>query len=169
MDILDQLKKAGLPPPLMKDALQGVSDRFPEKLTKLTELLSTAEGGDYKVILVFGNDSPFKDKFCAAFMKWYMVAKNKTGRWITNILPDDQMIGMAGITVVLSTHLLSPIAVRMLASAIREKVPLNRTFVLCATSKDEFDKVFGEETMTFISHISVAVDVSVARASIMEI
>jgi hypothetical protein len=169
MDVLDQLKKSGMPTALIADALREKSDKFPEKLAKVNALLQHPES-THRVFLVYGNDSPFKDQFCAALMKIYMVLKNKTGHWVgTTLALDDLMIGAAGVTVIPAVYALSPLAAKQIGASMRDKVPVGRAFILCATNKEEFDKVFGEELMTFLSHLSISIDVSVDRATMMEI
>jgi len=165
MDILDQLKKAGLTAAMINDALiEKVPEKFEEKLASLKSMAK--ENTDYKVFLVHGEDSPVKDQFCAAFMKWYMITFNKTGRWMQIAAPFDENLGLAGITVFPATYLYSPLMAKQLATVIREKLPMGRAFILCSTNKESYDETFGKEFMAFVSHASLSIEVSVPRKTI---
>lgn len=165
MDILDQLKKSGLSVGMINDALlEKVAEKFEGKLTSLKNMAK--ENTDYKVFLVHGEDSPYKDQFCAAVMKWYMITFNKTGRWMQITAPFDENLGNAGITVFPATYLYSPMMAQQLATVIREKLPMGKAFILCSNNKEAYDKTFGEDFMAFVSHASLSIEVSVPRKTI---
>jgi len=168
MDILEQMKRTGVPPQMINDALlEKVASPFESKFIALTNMVK--EKPEFKVFLVHGEDSPQKDQFCAAFMKWYMLQFNKTGRWYGVCTQFEDTFGDAGVSVIPATYLLNPVAARIVSGAIREKLPLGRAFVLCSNDRDTFDGTFGKDFITFVSHQSLSIEVSVPRASIMVI
>lgn len=165
MDIVDQIKKTGMPPGLMEAALQErVPEAFAERLEKTKGFVAT--NNDITVFLIVGNDSPAKDQFCAALMKWLMVTRNKTGRWLMMSKTIDEELGNAGITCIPAFDLLPPINLKQVVSIIREKLSLGRYFIICATSKESVIKAFGEEFASFVSHIAVSVKVDVEKQDI---
>jgi hypothetical protein len=161
MDVVDQLKKSGMPVALISDAIKEVIPKeYQKKMADLKAAVMDMQTAkrQYSIFLITGEDSPSKDSFCAAFMKWYMVTRNKTGRWCLEPTEYDPTIGGVGVTLFTATYLYSPQAAKWVATAIREKVSLGRVFILCSPTKESFEKTFGKIFMSYISHLSVYIE-----------
>jgi hypothetical protein len=163
MDIHKMLKWSGMPQVLIQGAIdQKVPEQFKAKYAKLTAML--VEDQNVKIILAYGNDSPFKDQFCASLMEWYMVKFNKTGQWVLGASGGthfDDAVGKSGITVVPAAYLLNPLAAKHLMAIVRDNVAVGRAFILGSLSQEEISKTFGPDFMAYLPHLSVAVDLSV--------
>lgn len=168
MDIVDQLKKSGMPPPLIHTALTDtVPEAFADKLERVKHVIKETQK---RVIIIIGNDSPAKDQFSAALMKWYMLYYNKTGRWLYPAKGlDEEEFGNAGITCVSAFDLLGTMVKTQIASLIRERVLLERTFILCTTAGDRIEKELGEVFWAYLSHIALLVRVEQAIQPFVEI
>jgi hypothetical protein len=169
MEIVEQLKKAGVPIPLIKWTMQGKLDKpFRSKAMMAKEVLLA---GDKRVVLTIGCDSPQKDQFCVALMREYMLGNNKTGRWLMppqkGLYDDD--IGNDGITVVVAVDLLSPLAARQVAGALREKIEHGRRFILCANNKGALADTLGQPIMLYLEHRAIIVNVDVPRGQMTEV
>lgn len=167
METHELLVKAGLPKDLLGDI--GAVKDCPE-LLEIWDMITSKS--NIRVIFIFGQPSPKKERICAILLKAIMEWRKKKGLWLTPIkIPTTYWsdgtspFPPSGVTALMGVDMYSQVQIKTMVGFIRDQIPEDKVFIIDVSSEEVMTEMIGKVAMEYLRNYSMALSLVIPKAT----